>query len=258
MISLVSIAQDEDIGSIATDRPIQSETPTVVPKRYLQFEQGVYFERGIGIGTPYSGISRNDQLNFNLLFKYGVIKNLEFRFNFDYLHNDYFLSDEHEQGIGGVSGPNIGFKYSFLRDEEDSWKPNLTLSAHSQFDWWGREEYKPENANISFRATAGKNFTENWYGIVGYGINFEDGNGDATGNFYVLQTGYTFAGKLTAIVEYYGLNNSEMEVDDKALNGALVYLLNDKHQIDISFGKGLSDTWYDNYYAIGYSFRFNP
>ncbi len=256
-LSLAAVAQDEEVGSIATDRPVQSETPTVVPKNYLQFEQGVYFERGIGFGTNYSGLSRTDQLNYNLLFKYGLVKNLEFRFNFDYLNQEQYLNDESNGSVGGVSGPNIGFKYSFLKDDGQSWKPNLSLSAHSQFDWWGREEFQPENANLNFRATVGKNFTDNWYGILGYGINFEDGNSDATGHFYVVQTGYTFAGKLTAILEYYGNNNSNLEIDESAINGALVYLLKDNHQFDVSFGKGLSDEWYDYYLAIGYSMRFS-
>ena len=251
LLPVAAIAQEE-VGSIATDRPVQSETPTVVPKKHLQFEEGVLFEQGIE-----SFKIRTDQLNYNLLIKYGIVKNLELRYNVDYINQETKVIDsdpEMSQVLGGLAGPNIGLKYSFLKDDGESWKPNLTISVHSQFDWYGREEYVPENGNANFRLTAGKNITDSWYVIGGLGTNFEDGNKEATGQYYVAQTGYSF-GDLTALIELYGIRNYDIDVNQNALNGALGYLINDNNQIDLSGGMGLNDTWYDYYIAVGYSMR---
>ena len=219
------------------------------------FLNGVQFEEGLN----YTCDRRHstDVLSYNALFKYGIIKNLELRYNFDYATNettDKSFDPEQTTVVGGVSAPNVGLKYSFLREKE-GWMPNLTLSAHSQFDWYGREEFKPQNANANFRMTVGKTIVGNWYGIVGLGTNIEDGNQDATGQYYVVQTGDTFAPKLTRIAEIYGARNYKIDLNQNAVNGALVYLLNDNHQVDISAGKGLSDNWYGLYVALGYSFR---
>ncbi len=232
---------------------MQSETPTVVPTNYVQIENGIYGERGISFGDQLGGTSRTDQLNYNLLVKYGIVRNLELRYNIDYIHNDFYYGDEEVGSIGGLGGPYLGLKYSFLQD--DGSKPNLTLSAHSRFDWYGREEFQNENNNLNMRLTCGKSFTDNWYGIVGYELQFQQNS--TTTHFYVVQTGYSF-NKLTVIAELYGLRNYSIDQNNNAFNGALVYLLNSNHQVDLSAGKGLGDNWYDSYWAVGYSFRFSP
>jgi hypothetical protein len=266
LISITVIAQDDasgnsdsDVGNIATDRPVQSETPTVVPKGYFQGEEGVYFEEGLDYTCDRR--SSTDLLAYNLLIKYGIIKNLELRYTFDYFHyetTDKTFDPEETSSIGGVNAPNVGLKYSFLQ-ETDGWKPNLTLSLHSQFDWYGREEFQPEYANLNFRLTAGKTIVSSWYFVGGLGSTWvDDPESEPDLNYYVAQTGYTFFDKLTVIAELYGVRNYEQDDNRNAFNGALVYLINSNHQVDLSGGMGLADNWYGSYIALGYSMRFNP
>jgi hypothetical protein len=258
ILPLVVWGQEEEIPGIGTDRPVQSETPSVIPKGYIQAEEGLYYEQG----TDFTCENRKsiDLLANNLLLKYGLIKNLELRLTVDYFHFEYqdrTTEIEQKSSIGGLNAPNVGLKYAFLKQDK-GWKPNLTLSAHSQVDLWGREEFKLKRANVNFRLTAGKNVTENWYVLAGFGTNFIDGLGDATGQFYVCQTGYTFFSKLTLVAEYYGLRDYALNLNLNAVNGALVYLINQNHQLDLSGGMGLDDNFYGYYVSLGYSFRIHP
>ena len=121
IMPLQIIAQEENVGSIGTDRPIQSETPTVVPRHYIQMETGIYSEQGLDFSAENK--TRTDLLAYNLLLKYGIINNLELRLNFDYF--DYETTDrnfdpEEVHSIGGVNAPNIGMKYAIFTQEEGS------------------------------------------------------------------------------------------------------------------------------------------
>lgn len=249
-------AQDEDIGSIGTDRPVQSETPTVVPKGYIQAELGYQYEKGVDYQDFISNTYRFDEtLMPNVLIKYGLIKNLELRMSANYLENAYIYKingDEVKTAESGLTDPEFGLKYAILKESESAF--NLTFSTHATVHLWADENFKSEDLNPRYRLTAGKSITDSWYILAGGEFST---SGNYQSGFYVLQTGYTFSRKLTALVEFYGYRDFEYR---NALNGALVYLINNNHQIDVSAGMGLGDEeegtkLYQHYIGIGYSFR---
>jgi len=260
MFSLVSIAQEDSIsgeksiGSISTDRPVQSETPTVVPKGFFQFELGGLYEQGSDISMTNaifeSGTTRSNLLYIpNLLIKYGLTGRLELRLATDYLSSetiDNFSGKESVYYESRLTHPLIGMKYAILR--EDGSMPNLTFSLQSQLPFWSIDDF--EELNLHSRLTLGKSLTENWYFITGLGYSgYEISDGST---FYVIQTGYSF-GKFTTVVEFYGKRLTYQ--NQNAINAALVYLLNDNNQVDFSLGKGFGNNFYDYYLAIGYSLR---
>lgn len=245
--SYLSANSQDDEGSISTDRPVQSETATVVPKKYIQGEFGGMYERGNDFGNY-----RNDNTYIpNALIKYGLVKHLELRFAFDYLTAtsiSNFQGMEEKSSESSLTDPTMGIKYSFLQADEH--RVNLTLSLQSQVGLWASEGFKQEEENWQGRLTAGYNFTNDWYVLAGVGYYWFESTDSYT--FYCLQTGYSF-GDLTAVLEFYGNRNENFE--QSAINGALVYLLNNNHQLDLSFGKGSDNNFYDYYFAIGYSAR---
>lgn len=245
-----------EIGAIGTDRPVQSETPTTVPKKYIQFELGGQYT----LNYPNATTIKDEAYNGNILLKYGLFESMELRISTNYIQENRTIQDltsfpplEEEKTTSGIDAPVLGFKFSLLKEE--GWKPNISYSLQSQVPIWGETEFKNTDQNFLNRITIGKTLAGNWYGIVGiqYGY-YPTGQSDF---FYVVQTGYTFFDKLTAIAEFYGYSTADDDPSTDALNFALVYLLNDNHQVDLSGGTGLSDNFYDYYLAIGYSFRFH-
>lgn len=234
-------------GALSTDRPVQSETPFTVPKRHLQFEMGVNYEQG-------NEHAYNLNTAPNLLIKYGLTERLELRMTNNYINlenrNKSFIDgSDSNHTISGVDDPLFGLKYKLVG--AGGGNTNAVVSLSSKVNAWGAEEFEQINTNLLLRATMARSFTDSWYAIVGLEYGFYDGIDDQI--FYVVQTGYSFSFGLTALIEYYGYS-SISEVKD-AVNGALVYLINDRHQVDLSGGVGIDDNFYSHYFSLGYSFR---
>jgi len=256
---ILSISAQEveknEVGAISTDRPVQSETPTTVPKKYLQFELGGQYTTGFSKDS----LIKNTVSNGNILIKYGLFENMEIRISTNYIQQNLSILDssvfpvrDEIESTSGLSSPFMGFKFGILK--EDGWKPNLSYSLQSLVPLWGNEEFQANTQNFVNRLTIGKTLVGNWFGVAGVEYGYvPDGNDHF---YYVLQTGYTFFDKLTAIAEVYGYRQKNRDAID-AFNFALVYLLNDNHQIDLSGGSGLGTGFYNYYVAIGYSFRFH-
>ena len=246
--------EKSEIGSISTDRPIQSETPFTVPKKHLQFEMGLNYELGL-----------NNFVNIitgpNLLIKYGLTDRLELRMSNNYINSEVIVEDidpiwgsvdTDTITTAGVDAPLFGLKYKLIGAKGGN--TNMVASLSSKVNAWGSENFKSHNNNLLGRLTLGQSFTDSWYGIVGfeYGAYFE-ANGSYNEIFYVIQTGYSFSFNLTAIIEYYAY--AYPGITQHAINGALVYLISDQHQVDLSGGGGLGDRFYSHYFSVGYSFR---
>jgi len=226
-------------GAISTDRPVQSETAFTVPKNHLQFEMGLNYEQGV---------DHNFDLltGPNLLVKYGLTNRLEVRMTNNYVKLETEgLNQEYE----GWDAPLFGFKYKIIG--ADGGKTNLVASLSSKVEAWGAKVLRPSTVNLLGRVTLGQSITDSWSVTGGLEYGYYDGEEDIV--FYVLQTGYSFSSGLTAIIEYYGFS-SDNELHS-ALNGALVYLINDKHQVDLSGGGGFAGNFYSHYLSVGYSFR---
>ncbi|MEQ9063433.1 MAG: transporter [Vicingaceae bacterium] len=245
LITFVGFAQQEEtvkaeIGSISTDRPVQSETPFTVPKKHLQGEMGFNY-------ISYGLIKQFD--GPNLLLKYGILNNLELRFTNNYLSLQSKVGGSLQESSSGADMSIVGLKYKILHESSNGL--NLTVSGSSKLDLFADQDYAFDEVNFLLRTTSSKTISGSWYGIVGLEYGYYDKSDDQC--FYVLQTGTALAKNLTGVIEYYGYFDSTDLMH--AINGAFVYLINDNHQVDISGGFGLTDNFYDYYFQVGYSFR---
>ena len=240
--------EKEDVGPIATDRPVQSETPNTVPKKHLQFELGYEYneqQKGQVVG----------QTAPTLLIKYGIIDDLELR-----MTNAYLITDDRTSGTSlttsGIDNPTFGIKYKITHSNDEGQGVDFVASISSKVDAWGDKEYEVNQTNILARLTAGTVLKGSWYAILGMEYGFYDRTDDI--GFFVFQTGLSPVNGLTALIEYYGyLNTTNVSFPQvqSAVNGALVYLLADNHQVDVSAGYGLEHELYDYYIGLGYSYR---
>ena len=242
LLPIMAQAQTEEseIGSISTDRPVQSETPYTVPKNHLQGEMGINYTKSF---TQYYLDGPN------LLLKYGLLDDLELRFTNNYISSHFKDNGKFKEVNSGMDMSTVGLKYKILHESENN--ANLVVSGSSKIDLFADDIYSYDELNLQLRLTTSKTISGSWYGIVGFEYGYNDASDDQM--FYVIQTGTALANGLTGVIEYYGYFTSNSS--QSAINGALVMLLNDNNQVDISGGYGLGDNFYDYYVQVGYSFR---
>lgn len=115
-VSFQAVAQEK----IETDRPSETENPTIVPKGWLQFELGLQRELQKGNLPIYTLPT--------LLSKYGVSKKLELRLITEYTS----LYHKHFTDTFGLFPVKLGFKYNLL--EEKGMVPQTSVIVHTGFN----------------------------------------------------------------------------------------------------------------------------
>jgi hypothetical protein len=238
MISLLALAQ-EPPEKMETDRPDQTESPSIVPKDWLQFESGIVREQ------------RSDGALYTLptlLSKYGVLKKLELRLITEYTS----LYRQHFTDSFGLSPIAVGFKYNLI--EEHGLMPQISFIAHNHFNRLASRHYK----GLTFFATAFRftmQHTLSSHIGLGYNLGTEWESTDAPPAWiYTLAPGIEWAGNWYAYIEVFG-SVRKGEKPEHNFDGGLAYHLSDNMRADLSAGVGLTQNSFDHYVALGFSFR---
>lgn len=273
LIGLLLLTSTALYAQIETDRPDFTESPNVVPKGALQVETGFVVENDAAIMTyPFPGtateerVYRNTTLNTSLL-RYGLLENLELRFNYALQSSKLHKYEVVEQGQAWPSPTELpdsafnasrGFSTSFI-----GFKTNLYKSDKMSIGFLGHL-YIPELASGGFAKVAGQKVAPEFlipltydindrFGIaVQYGLSWDGLTPNPTTS-YTLALGYGITDKLSFYVEPYGFltnNGDELHL----INGGFTYLINDDFQVDLTGGFGLNEAAPDNFINCGASF----
>ena len=238
-ISFKSITFAQDLPSIQTDRPDQTECPFITPKHYFQLENGFSYEKN----------NKNSELIVapTILTRFGINNFFELR-----LITEYVVSKENSTTYPGINPILIGFKTRLL--EEKGIIPSTSLIAHIGIPDLASSEYRANYYYPEFRFTMQHTISDKQ--SLSYNIGAEwDGIDKKPTFIYTLTTGYSLTETIGAYVEFYGFVSQIGKVDHRFDLG-LTYLFNPNHQLDISGGFGLSETSPSYYFSLGYSFRF--
>lgn len=238
-LSISNYAISQDLPSIQTDRPDQTECPFITPKGYLQFENGFIYEK---INTDCKSIVAP-----TILTKFGINDHFELR-----LITEFIMEESKLDKISGINPVLIGFKTRLF--EEKGIIPTTSFIGHLGLPKLASSDlkatyYSPEfrftmQHTISSRQTLSYNLGAEWSGVT------------LEPTFiYTLTTGYSFTEKIGGYIEFFGFI-PQIEKPDHRFDGGLTYLFNPNHQFDISAGFGLSKISPEYYFALGYSFRF--
>jgi len=237
MFKLICTAQD--LPSIQTDRPDQTECPFITPVHYFQFENGFSYEKvngnSKGIVAP------------TILTKYGINDHFELR-----LITEYSFEENNSNKISGISPVLIGFKARLL--EEKGLIPTTSFIGHLGLPKAASSELKATYYSPEFRFTMQHTLSEKQ--TLSYNLGAEwNGETPEPTFIYTLTTGYSFTEKIGGYIEFYGFI-PQIEKPDHRFDAGLTYLFNPNHQLDVSGGFGLSKISPEYYFALGYSFRF--
>ncbi len=239
---LGSIAENtfaQSIVPIQLDRPDQTECPFIVPKGYIQVENGFTFEK----------IDNNTKtINFpTALWKYGVNEKFELRL----ITETAYTKQNTETNIG-LMPITVGFKSSLC--EEKGLMPKTSFIGHLTTSNVGSKTFHTAFVAPSFRFTMQHTLTEKV--ALAYNIGAEwDGENATPTYIYTLTTGVSLTNRLGAYAELYGFIGTKSSTNHRA-DGGFTYLVSNNFMVDISGGVGLTNNAPKQYVSLGVSYRF--
>ena len=237
LFSIFGIAQN--LPTIQTDRPDQTECPFIVPTNYLQMENGFSYQK--------TDDNSSEIVAPTVLLKYGINDHFELRMITEFLLNKNF-----DENISGINPILLGFKTRLF--EEKGNVPITSFIAHLSIPKLSSLELKTTFYAPEFRFTMQHSLSEKQ--SLSYNLGAEWNGQTAEPIFiYTLTTGYSFSKKVSGYIELYGFI-PQFEKPDHRFDFGLNYLLKPNHQLDISGGFGFSETSPNYFVSLGYSFRF--
>jgi hypothetical protein len=237
LLSCLQVTAQEKID---TDRPDQTESAVLVPRKYFQGEFGFNKEN-----------FEEDNYNFvypTFLLKYGLSKRFELRLE-SAITSKHLRSVPSAKTITDLEPVEIGTKISLF--EEKGLRPKTSLIAHLGMPFIANHPDKNQNLFPSYRFT----FQHTINDVVGLGYNIGsqwDGYKDHTVWLYTLSPNFSIGEKWYAYVELFGFKEENWE---HAFDGGIAYYVSPDTKLDISGGFGLGNNPLKNYVALGFSFR---
>jgi len=231
------LAQEDKID---TDRPDQTESPFVIPKKWFQFE--------MGFNRQQNNKSSKEFFLPTLLSKFGIAKRFELRL----ITTVISTSDTPSLHQTGLEPVEIGGKLALV--EEKNFIPKISLLFHVAIPKLASKNFQANHLAPNFRFSIQHSLAKN-IGL-GYNIGAEwDGISKEPAWIYTLAPGFNIGEKWYAYVELFG-SVSKQESAQHNADGGVAWYPGHNSKIDLSGGFGLSGNSPDWYMALGYSFRF--
>jgi len=242
---------------LVTDRPDQTESAVVVPRRSLQVEAG-FLHSDLDLSPGSSSLDEVGQL----LLRYGLGDALELRFAWDgwqwaEIDAPGLVSLE-EDGAGDAA---FGAKLA-LADERGP-RPDIAVLAHVRLpvgdDAFSSDAFDP-SFRFSFAHSLGERFSLGYNAGVAWETSQLLGGDETTRSraIWTLALGSSLGRRAGVFVEAFGDTGLSDEGRTATLvDGGWTYLLRPNLQLDVSGGFGVSDAVEDSWFAgFGASWRW--
>jgi hypothetical protein len=229
---------------IDTDRPDQTESAVLVPKKWIQFE--------MGLGAQITNSFENEFQHPTLLSKYGITKKLELRLITTLATNTNFNNSLSKQKETGLSPVEVGAKIALW--EEKKLLPKTSLIFHVGIPKLASRNFRVNNLAPNFRFTMQNSVTNSI--AIGYNLGAEwDGISSNTTWIYTFAPGFNIGEKWYSYIEAFGFISKQNE-PEHSLDAGIAYYVNNNFKLDLSSGFGISKAAPDWYIAVGASVRF--
>jgi hypothetical protein len=236
---LIASAQER----IDTDRPDQTESAVLVPKKYFQGEFGFGKEN-------FEGENYN-LIHPTFLLKYGLSKRFELRLESEFSSRYLHLIPDTKKATG-LSPVEIGTKVALF--EEKGLLPKTSLIVHVGMPFIASPHDKEQDIFPSFRFTCQNSITERIG--MGYNVGAEwDGYESSPVWLYTLSPNISLGKRWYVYVEAFGFFESDSW--EHNLDGGLAYYISNDAKLDLSAGIGLGSSLLKNYVSLGFSFRLH-
>jgi hypothetical protein len=224
---------------IVTDRPDQTESPVIIPKKSLQIETG--FLTG---NTNNNNASESQLLVPTMLLRYGLSEKIEIRI-IDQLEKR--KSVHYSYNYFGLSDLIVGTKIQIFKKEgvnaDFAFLTYLILPTGAD----GLTNNKPGTSSKIAVSHSINDLMD-----IGYNLGYDNygyGNGNLT---YSVSLGAEITKKIGFFIEDYG-ELTDLKILISNIDTGFTYLLYDNFQLDLSSGFGLNQKM--NFFSVGFSWN---
>jgi len=219
---------------LITDRPDQTESPSLVSKGSIQIETGFFYEN-----TENQNLKEKTYGYNTSLLRYGLLDNLELRLGFDYLETKTELNNqEFGNRKAGFRPLLIGVKVGIAK--EKGLLPEIGLLGHLHLPFSVSKEIRPEATGVDFRFSFSHTLTEN--SGISYNLGAAWGEDSPHASYlYTVVYGYDINEKLGLYLEVYG-DLPEDDSSDHFWDAGITYKLKKNMQLDALIGTGIDNT----------------
>jgi hypothetical protein len=242
-------AQTEEDQELITDRPDQTESPSIVPTGSVQLETGILFmqDEFSEAGTDFE----IETLHLaSTLIRIGVTPVLEFRIGGGYTQ-EKIISQQMESRHSGMGGVSAGAKIKLT--EEKGWLPESAFLVNLDLPV-GQEHFKPSEVQPTLLPAAAHTFSETLSLGYNLGGSWDLDTQDAI-FLYSAALGTSITDRYSMFFELFGGFSSETDSPHSFDLGG-TYLLKPNLQFDGAIGYGLNDAAEDWFLLAGLTIRF--
>lgn len=238
--------EDQPLEALITDRPDATESPTAVPKGFLQVETGAFYE------TFEDQNIKTENYTYNTtLVRYGLLNNLELRLGWDFVEGKTRIDGTSLDDVTSGFNPLLfGFKTTFA--QENGCMPEIGFLGHLYLPFTAGSDYKPETTGVDFRFSFAHTLSEKSSIAYNLGAAWRDDSPEAA-YLYTVAYGYSITDKIGAYAELYG-DFPENSKANHLWDAGLTYLLSNNVQLDATVGSSFTKGQ-DLLLSAGVSFR---
>lgn len=248
LIPLSGISQKNEkiLGSLITDRPDATESPTTIPVGYIQVETGAFYE------SFKEGSIKNESFTYNTtLVRLGILNNLELRLGWDFVEGKTTINGSKLNDVSSGFNPLLlGAKIAI--SEEKGCFPEIGFLGHLYLPFTAGKDYKPETTGVDFRFSFAHTLSESSSIAYNIGAQWRDDSPEAA-YVYTLAYGISITNRLGAYAELYG-DVPENNKANHLWDAGLTYLVSDNVQLDATVGSSIT-LGQDVLISTGVSFR---
>lgn len=237
---------DAELGALITDRPDATESPTAMPKGFLQVETGGFYE-----SFEENDVKSENYTYNTTLVRFGLLDNLELRLGWNFTEGQTTVNGRTLDNVtSGFEPLLLGFKTTIT--QENGFMPEIGFLGHLYLPFTASTDYRPETTGADFRFSFAHTLSEK--SSLAYNLGAAWGNDSPeVAYLYTLAYGYSITDKIGAYVEVYG----DFPEDNQAnhlWDAGFTYLLNNNVQFDATFGSSFTNGQ-DILLSAGVSFR---
>jgi hypothetical protein len=219
---------------LITDRPDQTESPSLVSKGSIQIETGFFYENSENQNINEKSYGYNTSL-----LRYGLLDNLELRMGFDYLETKTELNNlEFGSRDAGFNPLLVGVKVGITK--EKGLLAEIGLLGHLHLPFSVSKEVRPETTGVDFRFSFNHTLTEN--SSISYNLGAQWGEDSPEASYlYTLVYGYDLNEKFGLYLEVYG-DLPEDDRSDHFWDAGITYKPKNNIQLDALIGTGIDNS----------------
>ncbi|MBD0283906.1 MAG: transporter [Flavisolibacter sp.] len=227
-----------------TDRPGETQTPTITKKGYFQVETGIRREQY----EDKDHLVRHPQA----YLKFGLLDRLELRAEVTAETQKFYTEGDVRRGLKPVE---LGLKTKLLGGK--GWIPAASLYTMIGIPRLASEEHKAEHAFSRLRLLFENKLSDKVSLNYNLGAEWEGEEGEHPQWLYTYSPQIEITDKLGAFIESYGFLQKEKR-PEHVLDGGFLFDVSNNVRLDVSGGVGLSDAAPKYFVAGGFSFRIKP